>query len=267
MLTNTHVLFSALLQGAGADCVCDIGSRDGEDALCFRNLFPQARILAFEANKYNYERIAADARFTDGKVELFPCAVSDTDGEAIFNITAVSSNDPHDVSGTSSLLSGASVDVKESVRVETRRLDGLIQEHCAECRRIGLWVDVEGAEYMVFEGMEGIRDRVAAIHVETAMKPMRDGQRTMPELTVLLERLGFELVEAGFAETDLWGDAVYVNRAVRAELGDTYEAYKRKARMSVKLRVGALAGFLHQRLPWLYRIAYRFYHRVGIKRG
>ena len=266
MATNTHVLFSALLQGAGADCLCEIGSRDGEDALRFRNVFPRARILAYEANPHNFALIEADARFAAAKIELFSCAVSNTDGEATFNVTVVSSNDPHGVSGTSSLLGGASVEVKETVRVKTRRLDGLIEERCAECRRIGLWVDVEGAEYMVFEGMEGIRDRVAVIHVETAMKPMRDGQRTMPEVTALLDRMGFDLVDAGFAETDLWGDAVYVNRAVRAELGPAYEAARRKARLSVKLRVGAVAGFLQKRIPWLYRIAYRFYHRLGAKR-
>ncbi len=210
--------------------------------------------------------MAEDARFAAAKIELFSCAVSNADGEATFNVTVVSSNDPQGVSGTSSLLGGASVDVEGTVRVQTRRLDRLITESCGECRRIGLWIDVEGAEYMVFEGMEGIRDRVAAIHVETALKPMRDGQRTMPEVTALLNRMGFELADMGFTEADMWGDAVYVNRAVRAELGTAYESARRKARLSAKLRVGAVAGFLQRRIPWLYRIAYRFYHRLGAKR-
>lgn len=266
MITNTRVLFSALLQSAGADCLCDIGSRDGEDALRFRNVFPEARILAFEANPHNFALIAADARVKAAKIEILPYAVSNAEGEATFNVTEVVANDPHGVSGTSSLLGGAGVDLMETVRVQTRRLDGLIEERCADCCGIGLWVDVEGAEYMVFEGMEGIRDRVIAIHVETAMKPLRDGQRTMPEVTALLDRMGFDLVDAGFAETDLWGDAVYVNRAIRAKLGSAYEAARRKARWSLKLRVSVLAGFLQRRIPWLYRIAYRFYYRLGTKR-
>jgi FkbM family methyltransferase len=267
MVTNTHVLFSALLQGAGADCICDIGSRDGEDALRLRNVFPNARILAFEANPHNHALMAADPRFAAARIELFSCAVSNSDGEASFNITPVTECDPHGVSGTSSLLGGSALGVQEVVRVETRRLDGIIAEHCPGCRQIGLWVDTEGAEYMVFEGMSGIREHVAAIHVETAIKPFMEGQRPMAEVTALLDSMGFEFVGAGFTETYGWGDAVYVNRAVRTKLGDAYEAARRKARLSAKLRVDLLAGFLKRRLPWLHRIAYRFYHRIGTKRG
>ncbi len=262
LVTNTRILFSALLQSAGGDCICDIGSRDGMDALRFRQLFPKARILAFEANKHNYASMTANAQLAAGQVEILPFAVSNTDGETSFNITAA---DPDGISGTSSLLAGGSVQVKEVVSVQTRRLDAMIKERCPERRCLGLWVDVEGAEYFVFEGMSDICDQVAVIHVETAVKPMREGQKTMPEVTALLDGLGFDLVDAGFSDTDVWGDAVYVNRGVRAKMGWAFERSRLKARLSAKLRIDHVALFLYKRMPWLHRIAYRLYHRAGTR--
>jgi FkbM family methyltransferase len=263
-MVNTHVLFSALLQRAGADCVCDIGSRDGDDSLRFRNLFPKARVLAFEANHYNYARMAADPRLVEAKIELLPYAVSNADGEATFYVTDVDYSNPEENRGTSSLLSGGEAKLKEQARVETRRLDRLILEKCPEARAIGLWIDVEGAEYVVLEGIEGIRDRVAAIHVETALKPLREGQRTTAELSQLMDRLGFEISARGFEEKHVWGDIVYVRKDLRKKLGWRHGMFKFKARMSSALKVGSIAVFLKKRFPRLYRFAYRLYHRAGV---
>ena len=98
-MVNTHVLFTALLQNAGADCLCDIGSRDGEDALGFRNLFPKARVFAFEANPYNYNRMQADPRFAAANVVVLPYAISDADGEATFYVSDVTTIIPRKTGG------------------------------------------------------------------------------------------------------------------------------------------------------------------------
>jgi hypothetical protein len=96
---------------------------------------------------------------------------------------------------------------------------------------------------------------------------MRAGQRTMAELTAQLDRLGFDFVDAGFAEADVWGDAVYMNRAMRARIGPAYGRCKLKARLSARLRIDHVALFLYQRMPWLHRIAYRVYHRLGARKA
>jgi hypothetical protein len=46
----TRRFFSLVLKAVRADCVCDIGSRDGEESLFFRHLLPHAVVLAFEAS-------------------------------------------------------------------------------------------------------------------------------------------------------------------------------------------------------------------------
>jgi FkbM family methyltransferase len=250
MTLNTRVLFTAFLQGADADCICDIGSRDGEDSLRFRNLFPTARILAFEANKFNFEKMQASPQLSDAKIELMPCAVSNADGEATFHITVPSQNDPGDISGTSSLLVTQGVEIRERVQVKTRRLDSILPEVYPNARNIGLWIDVEGAEFQVVQGLSGLTERVVALHVETSSREM-----------------GFEFAVTNFDEKTDWGDVVYINRAFRAKLGKNYERYLRKARASKVWRLGSIAGFLQNHIPWLYRLAYRYWHRTGVKRG
>jgi FkbM family methyltransferase len=263
MLPNTRVLFTAILQRAGADLICDIGSRDGEDALRFRLLFPKARVFAFEANHYNFDRMAADDRLRTAGVDLFPCAVSDTDGESRFHISSVDYDDAHANRGTSSLLSGGAVAIKETVVVPTRRLDGVVLEKCPDSAVVGLWIDVEGAEYSVLSGIDRIKDRVAAIHVETALKPLREGQRTTGELTTLLDRLGFEPAAIGFEEKHVWGDIVYVHKATKASLGWRFRLFAWKSKISSVLGVGHMAVFLQKHFPRVYRLAYRLYHRLG----
>lgn len=263
MLPNTRVLFTAILQRAGADLICDIGSRDGEDALRLRSIFPSARMVAFEANHYNFDRMMSDLRLRNAKIELFPCAISDSDGEAHFHISDVDYNDENANRGTSSLLAGGNVEVKETTVVPTRRLDRFVLEKYPEAKVIGLWIDVEGAEFGVLSGIAGIKDRVAAIHVETAFTPFREGQRTTKDVTELLGTLGFEPAAVGFEQKHGWGDAVYIRTATREALGWRFRLFRWKSKASSALGAGHIAVFLRKHCPRLYRTAYRLYHRLG----
>jgi FkbM family methyltransferase len=83
--------YAALLQfgakGVRADCVCDIGSRDGEESLFFRHLVPDAVVLAFEASPSNYEMMAAREDLKANRIEIFPYAISNRNGRATFYVT------------------------------------------------------------------------------------------------------------------------------------------------------------------------------------
>ncbi len=263
MLLNTRVLFSGILHAAQADCVCDIGSCDGEDAVRFRGLFSSARILAFEANKYNYERMTLDCRLKDARIEVFPWAISDAEGEAAFHISEFKDTDSASERGTSSLLSHPSVAVKENAIVRTRRIDGVIAELYPAAQSIGLWIDVEGAEYGVIEGMRQICDRVVAIHVETARKPIREGQRVTSELTELLSSLGFDPCGENFSGEETWGDVVFVNRSSQSRLGWRYRYYRWKAGRSLWFQTLQIPVLLKTRFPAIYRRLHRFYHLLG----
>jgi NAD/NADP transhydrogenase alpha subunit len=81
---------------------------------------------------------------------------------------------------------------------------------------LALWIDVEGAEFMVLEGIREIRDRVVAVHVETANHETRIGLRAIKDLDELMESFDFVRVGRNFGRQAAWGDAVYVSAGVLA---------------------------------------------------
>jgi len=263
MVTHTKGLFSSVLRALDADCVCDIGSRDGDQALLFRHLLPNASVLAFEANPINFRKMADRAELQANRIELFPLAVCDQNGRARFHVTDVDYSNPAENQGTSSLLVHEGLKIKESVEVQTCRIDEFILERFPAARRIGLWIDVEGAEYPLVQGMRRIKDRVLALHVETARTPMRVGQKTYDELCPLLASLGFQPSGTNMKRGSIWGDVVFVNQTAIQQLGGAMTRLKLKALATYWLRADAIAVGLKTRAPGLYRTLRRAYIRWG----
>lgn len=263
MVTNTKILFCTVLKAMDVDCVCDIGSRDGDQAILFRQLRPGATVLAFEANPINFKAMCADPRLRDGRIELLSFAVSNARGIARFHVTDVDYNDPKTNKGTSSLLQREDFPIKEAVEVETRRIDEFILAEYRQALAIALWIDVEGAEYFVIEGMSGIKDRVMVVHVETAKVPLRQGQKTLAELTVLMESQGFSLCGSNIRRTADWGDVVYVNRRVIRTLGFRFSVCKVRGYMGVWIPVDHVAEYLKTHYPAAYRFFRRLYLTFG----
>ena len=263
MITNTKILFCAVLKAMVVDCVCDIGSRDGDQAMLFRQLCPEAAVLAFEANPINFKAMRADPRLRDERIELLSFAVSNMRDIARFHVTDVDYTDPKTNKGTSSLLLREDFPIKDTVEVDTRRIDEFILAEFSQARAIALWIDVEGAEYFVIEGMSGIKDRVVVVHVETAKVPLRQGQKTLAELTVLMETQGFSLCGSNIRRTADWGDVVYVNRRVIRDLGFRFSVCKLRGYMGVWIPVDHVDEYLNTRYP----AAYLFFRRLYLKFG
>jgi FkbM family methyltransferase len=263
MLTNTKVLFASVLKALRSDCICDIGSRDGDQSILFRDLLPDAIVVAFEANRLNFERMREDPRLSRARVEVLPYAISDQNGWAQFHITDVDYSDPNENRGTSSLLVQDWLPVQQTEKVETRRIDDFLSGHHPSVRRIGLWIDVEGAEYWVLSGMQNIVDRVLAVHVETARIPLRPGQKTLAELAPLMQRFGFIMCGSNIGKTSDWGDVVFVHEKAVAALGWRWRLCQLKARASRAMRADFWAVFFKSRAPWLYHLLRRIYVRLG----
>jgi hypothetical protein len=157
----------------------------------------------------------------------------------------------------------ADLSVKQTVTVETRRIDAYVKEQVPAARRVALWIDVEGVEYAVLQGMEGIRDKVVAVHVETAREPLRQGQHTYAEISRLLGSLGFDACGTNMTGKSTWGDVVFIQREAARTLGAGLWLCRLKAWAGVWLRADHLAVFLKRRMPGLYRVLRRAYIRLG----
>jgi FkbM family methyltransferase len=264
MRTNTKALFISILKAQRADCVCDIGSRDGDQSLLFRHALPAADVLAFEANPINFKAMQVAPHLAAERIELFPFAISNRLGKARFHVADVDYSDRNANRGTSSLLTAAGQKVQSTVEVPTHRIDDLILGRPVARHRIGLWIDVEGAEYEVLEGMPGIADRVVAVHVETSNEPRWDGQKPLRDLVRLMTQHGFRVCGKNFGDApEAWGDVVFVRDEVARRMGMKFGACQAKARASYLVRADNAAVLLKARAPWLYRTLRRLYIRFG----
>jgi FkbM family methyltransferase len=265
MMTNTKTLFSAILKARRADGVCDIGSRDGMQSLLFRHLLPSAAVIAFEANPINFKAMQADARLAGQRIDLFPHAVSNQRGTAQFHVADVDYTDPGANRGTSSLLLADGQKVKETVQVETYRIDDFILERYPALQRVGLWIDVEGAEYAVLEGIIGIKDKIVAVHLETTNEPRWIGQRPLRDIVAFMSAQGFSLCARNFGlGASEWGDVVFIRENVAHQMGWRLAVCKFKARLGYILRADNAAVLLKNRVPWLYRFCRWLYIRLGM---
>ena len=256
--TDTKSLFVSLIRKFGCDLVFDIGSRDGKQAILFKDILPRARVVAFEANPLNYQKMARNS-LLKGRITTLPWAVGDTDGKATFHIADAdyeAKETAENNLGISSLLVHPGVKSSQSVEVQTVRLDTVLREpEYRQHQVIALWIDAESAEYFILDGMRAIADRVKIIHVETAKTPMRIGQRTYDEVAHLLASLGFTEVGSSIGEQDTWGDVVFVQKGLVAQVRPA----QLKALVNKKIRINACAAFLKDRCPWLYRALRRLF--------
>lgn len=263
MKTNTRLLFKTLLRLCKVDCVCDIGSCDGRDALKFRQMLTEATVLAFEANPLLYQRMAANPNLREGRIEILPYAVSRADGTALFHVTDTDYDDPKEPNtGTSSLLVHKGLKTKETVQVKTVRLDEFILSRHPEVQRLGLWIDAEGAEYAVIEGMAGIKARVMTLHVETAWTPMREGQKVYPEVESLLKTYGFVPLANNLSKGSIWGDVVFVNEKAAADLGFRFHFWRWVLSVLAWAKLDSIPSILIRRCRPLYRLLWSIYTKV-----
>ena len=262
MRTNTKQLFGSLIKMLDLDCVCDIGSMDGKESLFFRYLLPHARVIAFEANPINYNMMQSNPTLAENRIEMFPYAITNRSGVASFHVTDVDYNHPNANKGTSSLLIHPGLKVKYSVDVETQRLDDFILQRYLNAFRMALWIDVEGVEYSVLDGIERIVDCVYVVHVETAKKPMRQSQQTMNELTGLMNAYGFLLCGSNIKQSRNWGNVVFIRKAVIDELESKVLLCKCKAYFSKIFFVDKIAVMLKLKHQPIYSILRNVYRRL-----
>lgn len=193
--------------------LCVIGAHRFDELPLIDRLFPALRhIYVFEPQPGPLEALRQLAR-SDARLRVFPFAVSDTDGVAMFN---VSSNDGE----SSSLLNLGShrelfphVTMQSSFEVQTRRLDSVLTEHGLEAPDFMI-IDVQGAEYMVLKSFPpALLDRARLIYSEVSTEAVYESSRVMADVESLLAP---RFVNIGFAAINptvpVHGNVVFVAR-------------------------------------------------------
>jgi len=142
-------IFRAVLLTGGV--AVDVGANVGWHTLLMARLVgDEGRVLAAEANPSVRGRLHNNLklnRFT--QVEVIPFAIADTEGIVDFYDPEADNSDP----GNGHVVADGAPPKRETIRVETRRLDTIVS--MANVERLDLIkIDVEGFEWPVLKGGE-----------------------------------------------------------------------------------------------------------------
>ena len=177
----------------------DLGSRDGQVALAFREFFPEARIFAFECNP---DALLLCRKRLDNqlRITLVEKAVSDEMGQVdFFAVDPARTITPHPDGniGASSLFPAApdypfEHYVQRRVSVQATPLADWATQQGLDAIDL-LWMDIQGAELKALRGMGKLLATVKAIYTEVAYRPIYINQPLAAELNAFLLKHGFAM--------------------------------------------------------------------------
>ncbi len=242
---NTSVLFWSLIkQFSQVDLFMDVGSLDGTQSFNAERSFPEATVIAFEANPANAAQIRGEVKRRRSRVLLEEIAVGNTNGKAVFHLATPDKGNK----GMSSLLDRTDSPTRgdaDEISVDLRRLDSI---PVGDAKSIVLWLDLEGAGFQALEGMAGISDRVKFVHIEVETEEVWKGQKMARDIVTLMR--GYGLVVAGTSlnetlDNKQQGDIVFMRPDSLPE--KVLLRAVSKARMTQRLRL--FGGVVRNVLP------------------
>lgn len=158
--------------------ILDLGANVGVSVLFFKRRYPEARVIAYEADPRVFDFLRRNVLAHQLKgVELHNSAVWTKRGEMRFESDGADAGRLGDGMGREGSIVVPTVPIAEILRAH-ERIDFLK-------------LDIEGAEDEVLPASDGLLDRVDNLFVEyhsTAARPQK-----IDELTAILKRAGFRL--------------------------------------------------------------------------
>lgn len=206
----------------------EFGAFDAGFSKQIKTQHPHAKVIAFEANPYNYKHFTEHFDFRAAGIEYNHLAVSDQDGGSIsFQIQKSRDGTPvTPVKGDDSLLKRNVSDPHEvyrnvdyeTVTVDTVTLDGYLNDAQFGLDDFSAWIDVEGALKTVLAGAKKTLARTHSILIEIEEKPHWGGQWTGQDVEEFLGSLGFRPVARDF-EFEHQYNVIFVKEAVMRHFG------------------------------------------------
>lgn len=197
--------------------IFDIGACDGHTSKIFKNIFPKARIYAFEPYPDSFKLLENTAKEVQG-VSAHPYALSDNNGTMDFFVNKSKA--------TNSLLPAKNTDsfidehviYEKKISVETQTLDNFVEANNINNADI-LKLDVQGGELLVFEGAKNFLQQKKAklIYAEIWFIEGYTGQPLYHDIASHLAKFGylpFGIYNMHFRKDGhfLWGDAIFYHR-------------------------------------------------------
>ena len=204
--------------------ILDIGSWHLDQSFEFMHIFPNANVYAFEPNPVSArmcrERIGGLPSNHRSRIFMNELALTNKIGEIQFYPLDASktASTNHGMSSTLKLKEGMNGSwhnqlwIQKEITVKADTLDSW----CAATGIVPdlLWVDVQGAEYSLYEGGKNtIKNHVMAILTEVGIVPYYEGHTIKPDIDRLLkDELGMSEIESSFEMADPYeANTIYIN--------------------------------------------------------
>jgi FkbM family methyltransferase len=203
--------------------IMDIGSCEGEDAIRYSNLFPNATVLAFEPLPANQQLIEDNInRYKTNNIRLFKMALSKTNGTQDLYVSSgrpdhiEPSSDWDFGNKSSSLLPPKEVldavrwlKFKTKIQVETGTLQKIFVDQQLEVIDF-IHMDVQGAELDVLIGAESYIQYIKLIWLEISETQLYNGQPLRHDVEKFMDAQSFQLLKTE-VENGV-GDQLYMNK-------------------------------------------------------
>jgi len=182
--------------------IFDIGSRDLEQSIEFKNSFPNAQVYAFEPNPEQEEYCKRKAK--EYSIIFNNFALSDTEEE--HNFFAIQKDGPNPNIGASALsyFSDEQLDYWNEVEprskpnVKEYQIKTITADNFCRINNIQnidvMWIDVQGWELKVLNGAKETLNKTKLIHIELSFKKFYQETSLYPEVKKFLENQKFEEV-------------------------------------------------------------------------
>ena len=186
---------------AGAQAIFEIGAWEAAFSKAVRAHAPDARIYAFEANPFNYERFGSDPRIAALHIKYLHRAISDRSGPVEFYMQTRKGGSEEAVSRyakSNSLLRQSRAGDYEAVTVEASTLRDIIEEEGLVGAPSTAWIDVEGAIQQVLSGLADRIDQFQLLHCEVEDSDIWVDQWRADDVFAYLADRGFVPVARDF---------------------------------------------------------------------
>jgi FkbM family methyltransferase len=166
----------------------EVGAYKGEASRRVKHDHPGCRVVAFEANPYNYEQYKSEPEFASGAIEYRHLAVTDTNAPVTFHLRVREDGEElRKVTGNSSLLRRQGTDTQyQALTVDGVTLDDFFSD--PDEAPVGLWIDAEGASGQVLMGATKLLQRTQLILIEVEEEQIWERQwRSLDVIEFFLE--------------------------------------------------------------------------------
>ena len=201
--------------------IWDIGSCDGEDSRALLSAFPTATLSAFEPNPDTFDLVKGVAEDSGGRIRAYNFALSNFDGFGCFykidtiktNTTWVNGNP----GASSFFMANGEYQIEDYVQVpiDVQIVTGqkLIKEDGFRIPKL-IWMDVQGAEGLVFTGLGEYLKKVDFVYVELTIKEIYSGQILAQDVLQMLKSdfYWYKNLNLGFWQFD----GIFVNKKYRS---------------------------------------------------